>query len=119
MLRAVVLGRPLPVFGGYPRSTGRSAGLLRAVRIEYRSPTPSSSPTRTASPGRSRTSAHDGDRPRRRVAARTSNVGPIAEMTVATELRELTALAPDGTSVRLGDLWAERPVVLAFVRHFG
>lgn len=46
-------------------------------------------------------------------------MGPIAEMTVATELRELTALAPDGTSVRLGDLWAERPVVLAFVRHFG
>ncbi len=30
---------------------------------------------------------------------------------------ELTAL--DGTKVRAGTLWAERPVVLVFLRHFG
>jgi hypothetical protein len=26
---------------------------------------------------------------------------------------------PDGETHRLGDLWAERPVVLVFLRHFG
>jgi len=25
----------------------------------------------------------------------------------------------DGTPHRLGDLWADRPVVLVFLRHFG
>jgi hypothetical protein len=25
----------------------------------------------------------------------------------------------EGTSHRLGDLWADRPVVLVFLRHFG
>jgi len=25
----------------------------------------------------------------------------------------------DGTAVRLGDLWAERPVVLVLLRHYG
>ena len=31
----------------------------------------------------------------------------------------LTVLRPDGSTVRLGAVWAERPVVLALVRHFG
>jgi hypothetical protein len=38
------------------------------------------------------------------------------------DLRALEAVTlPDagGTPRRLGDLWAERPVVLAFLRHFG
>lgn len=26
---------------------------------------------------------------------------------------------PDGAEHRLGDLWAEQPVVLVFLRHFG
>jgi hypothetical protein len=26
---------------------------------------------------------------------------------------------PDGELHRLGDLWAERPVILVFLRHFG
>jgi len=32
---------------------------------------------------------------------------------------DLAVLRPDGTSVRLGSAWAERPVVLALMRHFG
>jgi hypothetical protein len=34
-------------------------------------------------------------------------------------LAGLDLLAPDGTAHRLGPLWAERPVVLVFLRHFG
>jgi hypothetical protein len=34
-------------------------------------------------------------------------------------LHDVTVLDPDGQPVRLGDLWRERTVVLAFVRHFG
>lgn len=30
-----------------------------------------------------------------------------------------TLTAADGTDYRLGDLWAQRPVVVAFLRHFG
>jgi hypothetical protein len=26
---------------------------------------------------------------------------------------------PDGAVHRLGDLWAEKPVILVFLRHFG
>jgi peroxiredoxin len=32
---------------------------------------------------------------------------------------DLPVLRPDGSSVRLGAVWAERPVVLALMRHFG
>ncbi len=39
---------------------------------------------------------------------------PVPEALAACEV-----LAEDGSKVRLGSLWAERPVVLAFVRHFG
>lgn len=38
---------------------------------------------------------------------------------LATRLRDLEALDTKGETVRLGDLWADRPVVLVFVRHFG
>ena len=32
---------------------------------------------------------------------------------------DLEVLRPNGEAVRLGSMWAERPVVLALVRHFG
>ena len=38
---------------------------------------------------------------------------------VPSELEALDVVAADGRRQRLGDLWATRPVVLAFVRHFG
>jgi hypothetical protein len=34
-------------------------------------------------------------------------------------LSELTLPGADGTAHRLADCWAERPVVLVFLRHFG
>ena len=34
-------------------------------------------------------------------------------------LADITLADPDGTAYRLGDLWADRPVVLVFLRHFG
>jgi len=34
-------------------------------------------------------------------------------------LAPMTLQDTHGSPVRLGDLWAERPMVLAFVRHFG
>jgi hypothetical protein len=37
----------------------------------------------------------------------------------AAALAELTLADADGGSHRLGDLWAEHPVVLVFLRHFG
>lgn len=40
-------------------------------------------------------------------------------MSLASVLAPLMVQDPDETPVRLGDLWAERPVVLVFVRHFG
>ncbi len=40
-------------------------------------------------------------------------------MTAADRLAPLTVLDLEGTPVALGALWAERPVVLVFVRHFG
>ena len=32
---------------------------------------------------------------------------------------DLTVLDPAGETVRLDSLWAERPLVLVFLRHFG
>jgi hypothetical protein len=34
-------------------------------------------------------------------------------------LSELTLPGADGAEHRLGDYWAERPVALVFLRHFG
>lgn len=35
------------------------------------------------------------------------------------DLSDSVAKDTEGRDVRLGDLWRDRPVVLAFVRHFG
>jgi hypothetical protein len=40
-------------------------------------------------------------------------------MNVAKSLENISVLDPDGREVRLGDLWHEQTVVLAFIRHFG
>lgn len=40
-------------------------------------------------------------------------------MNVARNLENVDVLDPDGRSVRLGDLWGQRAIVLAFIRHFG
>jgi len=40
-------------------------------------------------------------------------------MSVATKLKDIELLDPAGKTVRLGDTWKEKPVVLAFIRHFG
>ncbi len=40
-------------------------------------------------------------------------------MNVAARLKDIDLLDPAGRKVRLGDMWAEKPVVLAFIRHFG
>jgi len=37
----------------------------------------------------------------------------------AQALGALTLPDAEGRSHRLGDLWADRPVVLVFLRHFG
>ncbi|MCU1460483.1 MAG: hypothetical protein JWO37_558 [Acidimicrobiales bacterium] len=34
-------------------------------------------------------------------------------------LSAMTLPGADGADHRLGDLWAERPVILVFLRHFG
>jgi len=34
-------------------------------------------------------------------------------------LQEVTLSDADGVRHRLGDLWADRPVILVFLRHFG
>ncbi|HSB42466.1 MAG TPA: hypothetical protein VLK28_11585 [Methylomirabilota bacterium] len=38
---------------------------------------------------------------------------------LAAALGQLTVLDESGAVARLGDFWTGRPVVLAFVRHFG
>ena len=35
------------------------------------------------------------------------------------QLAAQVVIDPDGAEQRLGDLWAERPAVLLFLRHFG
>ena len=40
-------------------------------------------------------------------------------MNVARRLENISVLDADGRGVRLGDLWREQTVVLAFIRHFG
>jgi len=40
-------------------------------------------------------------------------------MNVAKRLEDIDVLDPNGNAVRLGDLWSQRTVVLAFIRHFG
>ncbi len=38
---------------------------------------------------------------------------------VVTRLDAVEVLDPEGMAVRLGSLWAERPVLLVMIRHFG
>jgi hypothetical protein len=38
---------------------------------------------------------------------------------VPSDLAEAEVLTPEGASVRIAETWEDRPVVLAFVRHFG
>lgn len=40
-------------------------------------------------------------------------------MNVAKRLEKVNVLDPTGHTVRLGDLWRDQTVVLAFIRHFG
>lgn len=40
-------------------------------------------------------------------------------MNIAKRLQDIEVLDPNGRSVRLGDSWEDRTVVLAFIRHFG
>jgi hypothetical protein len=40
-------------------------------------------------------------------------------VSVATALDPIEVMDPEGGTVRLAELWSERPVVLAFIRHFG
>ena len=40
-------------------------------------------------------------------------------MNVAKRLEDIEVLDPNGNAVRLGDLWRQQTVVLAFIRHFG
>lgn len=38
---------------------------------------------------------------------------------MVSKLAEIEVLDTEGKSVRLGDLWGERPIILAMIRHFG
>lgn len=40
-------------------------------------------------------------------------------MDVVERLRDTRVLDLEGGEIRLGDLWAERTVVLVFLRHYG
>lgn len=37
----------------------------------------------------------------------------------AIRLKDIQVLDTEGQPFRLGDLWAERPAVVVFVRHYG
>jgi hypothetical protein len=45
--------------------------------------------------------------------------GVVIGISVVTTLAEAEILALDGTPTKVATLWAERPVVLVFLRHFG
>ena len=36
-----------------------------------------------------------------------------------TRLEQIELAGPDGERYRLGDFWADRAVILVFLRHFG
>ena len=40
-------------------------------------------------------------------------------MSDASVLAPLTVLGADGDSVTLGSLWADKPAVLVWIRHYG
>lgn len=40
-------------------------------------------------------------------------------MNAAQRIADIELADPESRAVRLGDLWAERPVVLVWLRHYG
>ena len=40
-------------------------------------------------------------------------------MNIPSKLKPIAVLDPEGRSVTLGSTWAEKGVVLVFIRHFG
>ncbi len=42
-----------------------------------------------------------------------------AMATLSARLADVQLPDPDGKQVRLGDLWMNRPAVIAFLRHYG
>ena len=40
-------------------------------------------------------------------------------MSSASDIAGIEVTSPDGDTIKLGQLWRTRPVVLAFIRHFG
>ena len=40
-------------------------------------------------------------------------------MSLSEKLAEIVLPDSDGNQVRLGSLWADRPAILAFLRHYG
>jgi hypothetical protein len=45
--------------------------------------------------------------------------GKMTDRPVPAELANAEVLEENGSSVKLGSLWGEHAVILAFVRHFG
>ena len=52
-------------------------------------------------------------------AARRTRLASVAMADAATALADLVLRDHADRAVRLGDLWAERPVALAWLRHYG
>jgi hypothetical protein len=44
---------------------------------------------------------------------------PNGNGTLAATLAPIELPDPDGNAIRLGSLWAERPAVVVFLRHYG
>jgi len=40
-------------------------------------------------------------------------------MTLSEKISGITLPDPDGNTQKLGDLWAQNPVVVVFLRHYG
>jgi peroxiredoxin len=49
----------------------------------------------------------------------TSPAGGVTRLSPGDDAPNLTLTDDEGRSVRLSDLWQQRPLVLLFVRHFG
>lgn len=43
-------------------------------------------------------------------------MGPMADLAL---IEDVVLPDSDGNEIRLGDLWAEQPVVIAWLRHYG
>ena len=44
---------------------------------------------------------------------------PLVPVHIERRVGDLPVLRPDGERVRLGDVWATQPAVIALLRHFG